>query len=104
LQSPAVSVLAHRRASHQATLEWPRYTTYCANGISFRYGILAAQEWKKNMRGSLQSARLPDLDPGDLVEFICTCRYKVVVSPLVLRVLRGKRFIPDDTKISERLE
>jgi hypothetical protein len=53
------------------------------------------------MRGSLQSARLADLEPGDLVEFICQCRYEVAVRPMVLRALRGKRFIPDDMKVAE---
>jgi hypothetical protein len=51
------------------------------------------------MRGSVQSAKLSDLDPGDLVEFSCKCHYEVAVRPLVLRALRGRRFISDDTKV-----
>jgi len=46
----------------------------------------------------LQTARLADLDNGDLVEFECQCPYSFIVRPMVLRALRGKKFIPDDTK------
>jgi hypothetical protein len=51
------------------------------------------------VRGSLQTARLEHLDNGDLVEFECQCHYSIIVRPIVLRALRGKRFVSDDTKV-----
>jgi len=53
------------------------------------------------MRGSLQTARLSDLDPGDLVEFRCQCRYEICIRPMVLKSLRGGAFIGDDEKVAD---
>lgn len=53
------------------------------------------------MRGSLQTARLADLDAADLVEFRCRCRYEICIRPMVLRSLRGGAFIADDAKVAD---
>ncbi len=52
------------------------------------------------MRGHLQTASLEDLDNGDIVEFEYShCHHSILVRPIALRALRGKQFIPDNTKI-----